>query len=617
MSINELPSSWAAVQLGEVVDYGKTQKAEPDEIPQNAWILELEDVEKDSSRVLNRLTFAERNSRSTKNIFAKGDVLYGKLRPYLNKVLIADDDGFSTTEIIPLKAGQYLDNRFLFYWLKHPDFLEYVSNVSHGMNMPRLGTESGIAAPFILAPLLEQKRIADKLERLLSRVDAARERLERVPGMLKRFRASVLEQAVSGELSREWREENGGLETHTLFQNICNERRKVWENEQTNRGKHNSRYKEPQKLDSDELIDIPENWIWISADQVSSFVTDGEHITPDRQAEGVLLLSARNVQNGSLSLENVDYVSEATYKTIAKRFEAREGDVLLSCSGTVGRSCVVPKGIRFALVRSVAIIRPIFDMGKYISFVFRSPFLQNQIDENQTQTAQANIFQGKIKILALPLPPLLEQTEIIRRVEQLFTLADQLEARYQSAKVQLERLTPALLAKAFRGELVDQDPTDEPASVLLERIKTEREGAGKKALERKPRVSKEKAGTGEEAKKRGRPAKARMDGVEVEDVQAARGKIPQASSVAEGIKQLQHRAMVQTLTKLLREVRDKYIHRTYEVKVELNQVWKGFRSSHPEASVSTFYHVLKEIDQSLVKDVVRNEAPLWEFARED
>ncbi len=176
-------------------------------------------------------------------------------------------------------------------------------------------------------------------------------------------------------------------------------------------------------------------------------------------------------------------------------------------------------------------------MGKYISFVFRSPFLQNQIDENQTQTAQANIFQGKIKILALPLPPLLEQTEIIRRVEQLFTLADQLEARYQSAKVQLERLTPALLAKAFRGELVEQDPTDEPASVLLERIRAEREVAGKKVLERKPRVSKERAGTGEEAKPRGRPAKARENDVEAVKV----GVIPRASSVEDAVKLLERK----------------------------------------------------------------------------
>ena len=97
------PSSWEQCQLGDVVDYGTTQKAEPEEIPSDAWVLELEDIEKDTSKVLQRVTFAHRQSKSTKNRFAIGDVLYGKLRPYLNKVIRADQDGYCTTEIVPLK----------------------------------------------------------------------------------------------------------------------------------------------------------------------------------------------------------------------------------------------------------------------------------------------------------------------------------------------------------------------------------------------------------------------------------------------------------------------------------------------------------------------------------
>ena len=100
-----LPSSWVVTNLGAVVDYGKTAKAEPSEIPGNAWVLELEDIEKDSSRILDRFTQSQRQSRSTKNRFNAGDVLYGKLRPYLNKVVIADKPGFCTTEIVPLPAN--------------------------------------------------------------------------------------------------------------------------------------------------------------------------------------------------------------------------------------------------------------------------------------------------------------------------------------------------------------------------------------------------------------------------------------------------------------------------------------------------------------------------------
>ncbi len=151
MSLSNIPNTWELTQLGAVTNYGCTTKQEPDEIENTAWVLELEDIEKNTSKLLAPITFAERRSKSTKNRFAVGDVLYGKLRPYLNKILIADRPGYCTTEIVPLKAGKYLDNRYLFYWLKHPAFLDYVEAESHGLNMPRLGTETGRIAPFVLA----------------------------------------------------------------------------------------------------------------------------------------------------------------------------------------------------------------------------------------------------------------------------------------------------------------------------------------------------------------------------------------------------------------------------------------------------------------------------------
>src|SRR5712691_5787698 len=203
MPDSRLPSSWEECRLGDVIDYGATQKAEPDEIPADAWVLELEDIEKDTSKVLQRVTFAQRRSKSTKNRFAVGDVLYGKLRPYLNKVVRADQDGYCTTEIVPLRPSEAIDGGYLFYWLKHPAFLEYVTSASHGLNMPRLGTEAGKEAPFVLAPLNEQKRIADKLDEVLVLVDACREHLDRVPAILKRCRQAVLAAATSGKLTEE------------------------------------------------------------------------------------------------------------------------------------------------------------------------------------------------------------------------------------------------------------------------------------------------------------------------------------------------------------------------------------------------------------------------------
>ena len=175
--------------------------------------------------------------------------------------------------------------------------------------------------------------------------------------------------------------------------------------------------------------------------------------------------------NGALSLENVDYVPESVYDSITKRLEVSPNDVLLSCSGSVGRSCVAPPGLKFTLVRSVAVLKPTLEMGKFLSIALRSPLLQSQIDTKKTQTAQANIFQGKIKTLVLPLPPFAEQTRIVAEVERRLSVIDELEMQVEANLKRAERLRQAILKRAFEGKLVSQDPNDEPASALLERIR--------------------------------------------------------------------------------------------------------------------------------------------------
>ncbi|MCZ9635817.1 hypothetical protein LQ701_02240 [Pseudomonas putida] len=131
----ELPVAWVWARLGEITNFGTTTKK--DEILDDAWVLDLEDIEKDTSRLLQKARFYERNSLSDKNSFAKGDVLYGKLRPYLNKVLVAEDDGFCTTEILPFRChGPFVAHYFMVA-LKSPYFLSYVNAKSYGMKMPR------------------------------------------------------------------------------------------------------------------------------------------------------------------------------------------------------------------------------------------------------------------------------------------------------------------------------------------------------------------------------------------------------------------------------------------------------------------------------------------------
>jgi type I restriction enzyme, S subunit len=202
---------------------------------------------------------------------------------------------------------------------------------------------------------------------------------------------------------------------------------------------------------------LPSEWQMVSIEKIANKVTDGEHITPERSESGILLLSARNVQNGYLSLKDVDYIPEHEYQRIIKRCHPEYGDVLISCSGTIGRVCIVPQNIRFTLVRSAALIKPSDKINaSFLSNVLRSNFVQNQILRALNQSAQANLFINHINSLVIPLPPLLEQckiAEVLGVWDESIDLLEKLIGRVRSRKQGLmqQLLTGKKRFKEFEG----------------------------------------------------------------------------------------------------------------------------------------------------------------------
>lgn len=173
----EIPENWVWCRLGGITNYGSSPKAEPTDLKNDTWVLDLEDIEKTTSRLLCKIRFNERNSLSTKSIFKSGDVLYSKLRPYLDKVIVADEDGVCTTEILPLKCYAELNPHYLKYALKSANFIRYVNSVTKGMKMPRLGTKEGQLALIPLPPLPEQKRIVAEIEKQFAKTKQLKEHI--------------------------------------------------------------------------------------------------------------------------------------------------------------------------------------------------------------------------------------------------------------------------------------------------------------------------------------------------------------------------------------------------------------------------------------------------------
>ena len=169
----DLPPGWEWCRLGSLVDFRKNQSVKADEISKDAWLLDLEDIEKDTGTLLQRKRMGSTTSISNKHRFIKGNVLYSKLRPYLNKVIIADEDGYCTSEILCLDFGLVF-NKYAQVYLMSPMFVEYAMSCAYGVKMPRLGSEHGNNALYPLPPLEEQKRIVARIEELMPRIDKLR-----------------------------------------------------------------------------------------------------------------------------------------------------------------------------------------------------------------------------------------------------------------------------------------------------------------------------------------------------------------------------------------------------------------------------------------------------------
>lgn len=190
----------------------------------------------------------------------------------------------------------------------------------------------------------------------------------------------------------------------------------------------------------------PYKWDIVPFSKLTDIITDGEHATPKRVTKGIYLLSARNVLNHELQLFDVDYISEEEYRRISKRIIPRNGDVLLSCSGSVGRCCVVPNNIKFQMVRSVALLRfkntinPVF-----AEYLITSDFIQDQINSNKTASSQANLFQGKIAKLNGINPP----QQLQNQFADFVTKIDQQKATVQKSIEKLETLKKSLMQEYF------------------------------------------------------------------------------------------------------------------------------------------------------------------------
>ncbi|MBP5123271.1 restriction endonuclease subunit S [Pseudomonas protegens] len=488
--MNELPKGWKVAALGDICTQPVQRTPSDDE---SFIYIDIASVDR-TLKVVSKpqqLLGAEAPSRARK-VVNTGDVIVSMTRPNLNAVALIHEQHnncIASTGFDVLKPNE-IDSRWIFAAVRSAQFVEAMCEKVQGALYPAVNSADIRKHKIGVPPRAEQTRIAQKLDELLAQVDTLKARVDAIPALLKRFRQSVLAAAVSGRLTEEWRTENTNLNKASteLLIEIEQERKLAFQADAERVGK-NKKYKNPVTIAIEGLPKIPNSWAWVSVDSLASKVVDGVHKKPDYKSAGIPFITVKNLTaTNGISFTDTKFVSPEDHEEFYKRANPENGDLLISKDGTLGVIRQVKTNAEFSIFVSVALVKPALrSTSDYLEIAFKSPQVQAQMVG--VGSGLQHIHLTDLKQDAIPLPPKEEQTEIVRRVEQLFAFADQLEAKVASAKSRIDLLTQSILAKAFRGELVPQDPNDEPASVLLERIKAQRAAAPKAKRGRKAATS--------------------------------------------------------------------------------------------------------------------------------
>lgn len=449
--MNELPAGWHTAALADLIEtvrgvtYGKSQACDSGGdglLP----LLRANNI-KSGNLTFDDLVFVPEECVSSTQTLAEGDIVVAMSsgsRSVVGKtaqLTVAWQGSFGAFCGV-LRAATGMDARYLYHFTQSRTYRNRVSELAAGVNINNLKPAHFADIPIPVAPLQEQKRIAQKLDALLAQVNTLKARIDAIPANLKKFRLSVFSAASSG--------------------NLCGMRNsKAWTN---------ARF-------GDVILSM----------------SNGIGGPQNKSGKGLPVSRIETIANEYIDFKRIGFI-EGVNAQDSVRYKLNHGDVLFSHINSpthLGKTAVFDNGHLF---HGINLMRIIVDkelvLPEFFDYVCKAHRAKGNFSQQaQHAVNQASLNQKKIAEFEISFPPIDEQVEIVRRVKQLLPLADQLETRVSAAQKRVDALTQSLLAKAFRGELVPQDPNDEPASVLLERIRAQRAATPKPKRGRKVATS--------------------------------------------------------------------------------------------------------------------------------
>lgn len=498
MSSDDLPPGWTMTTVESVgrVDLGRQRSPEHHRGPNMKPYLRVANVYEDRIDISDVMEMnfsppeAERFGLSSGDILlneGQSKELIGRPAMYRNEL----PGACFTNSLVRFRAHSCVDPTFalrLFIHYMKSGIFQSIASVT--TNIAHLGAGRFAKLPFPLPPLIEQRRIVSKLEELLARSRRAKDALDAIPPLLEKLRQSILATAFRGDLTADWRAKNPDVEpAEELLKRIRIERRKTWEEAELAKlrakgqtpadHRWKAKYKEPEPVDTSELPELPDGWCWACLDEVVRGDVPIAYgiVQPGKdEPHGVPVVRAKDIQDGAIVCEGLS----RTALNIAAAYERttlEAGDVLL-CIIRDLRVAVVPHVLAGGnIVRGIVRLAPSrLVLSGYLAAYLSSPAAQDSLMSNYRGIDMPVINVKDVRRTPVAVAPLLEQEQIERRLNHSLRSVERMSKCGPSRSL-VEQLERALLTKAFQGELVEQDPNDEPASAMLERLAAERQAA--------------------------------------------------------------------------------------------------------------------------------------------
>lgn len=516
---NGLPKGWVECSIGQVTL--PVSKIDPkEESDREIDYIDIASIDNTRQVIEKVKQYQLKDAPSrARQIVRSGDVLFATVRPYLHNIASVPkdyDQQIASTGFSVLRPVGGICPAFLFYKVISRDFVNALSGIQYGVSYPAVKDEQVRDQLLWLPPLCEQHRIVAKIEELFSELDKGIESLKAARAKLNIYRQAVLKHAFEGKLTAQWREENKDkLETpEQLLARIKQERAarydqqlqewkaavKEWEKSGKS-GKRPARSRMPKPVSTiaeeeiAHLESLPSGWLWLTAESVG-IVQLGRQRSPKNRSKDypTKYIRAANITEQGLDLDDVLDMDFLPHELSAYRLE--KGDLVLSeASGSaaqVGKPAIWDNQIPNCCFQNTVIRHQPYcrDYAVYLLWLYRFFYVSGKFAQVAGGVGINHLSAFKFAQIALPLCSLAEQQEIVRLLEERFAAIKQQEREIDLALNQAEMLRQSILKKAFSGQLVPQDPDDEPASSLLERIKAEKEKAAQNNHSKKTRKKK-------------------------------------------------------------------------------------------------------------------------------